>query len=324
MFGYSSIAQLSDDIRRQLHRVPRDIDLVVGIPRSGMIPAYMIGLFTNRLVIDLDGFLENRPLAHGQTRRVVAPLDRAQSAKHILLVDDSLASGESMRQCVARIRDSNFTGKMTTCAAIVAPESGPQVDLFFREMPYPRLFEWNALHHAHVKAACFDLDGVLCVDPSDADNDDGARYENFLRTALPLFTPTQRIGHIVSARLEKYREATERWLTEHGVDYGQLHLIDLPSHAERRRRGVHCTHKAKVYVETGASLFYESDPEQSRQIARLSGKPVLCIQSMQLYLPDSFSPKVALKTIRWRLKTPLGRLRNRFYRQLSKLASGTR
>ena len=37
---YRSISDMNDAIVRNLHRLPRDIDLVVGVPRSGILAAY--------------------------------------------------------------------------------------------------------------------------------------------------------------------------------------------------------------------------------------------------------------------------------------------
>jgi uncharacterized HAD superfamily protein/adenine/guanine phosphoribosyltransferase-like PRPP-binding protein len=307
MYGYVSVADLSCDVRAHLHKIPTDVDLIVGIPRSGMIPAYMVGLFLNRLVIDLDNFLVRGPVGHGQTRPVAAHVSSAFDAKHILLVDDSLATGHSMRKCLERIRAAHFRGRITTCAAIVAPSRHREVDLFFREVPYPRIFEWNAFHHPDIANACFDLDGILCVDPTDDQNDDGPCYEAFLGSAQALYRPTQRIGHIVSARLEKYRRHTERWLEQAGIQYGQLHLIDLPSAAERIRLGIHSVHKANVYIDTGATLFYESDIKQAQEIATISGKPVLCTANMSMQMPTGLHLAATIKSARWWLRGPLGR-----------------
>ncbi|MET0661209.1 MAG: phosphoribosyltransferase family protein [Steroidobacteraceae bacterium] len=309
MFGYVSIADLSVAVRANLHRIPADVDLIVGIPRSGMIPAYMIGLLTNRAVIDVDGFIANRVPTHGTTRRVGLPIDASFAARHVLLVDDSIASGESMQRTVERVRAAGFGGRLTTCAAIALPSRVAHVDIHFAELPMPRIFEWNAFHHAYVEDACFDLDGVLCVDPTRDENDDGPRYRKFLSSALPRMVPTRRIGHIVSARLEKYRDQTQRWLQDNGIQYGQLHLIDLPSQAERIRQGAHHTHKAKVYRDTGAVLFYESDSAQARQIATLSGKPVLCTDDMSLHLPGGSHLGATLKQARWNLRRPVGRVK---------------
>jgi uncharacterized HAD superfamily protein/adenine/guanine phosphoribosyltransferase-like PRPP-binding protein len=307
MYGYVSIAKLSIAIRNQLYRISRDVDLIVGVPRSGMIPAYMIGLYLNRIVTDLEMFLANGIAGHGSTRHLSASLAALHDAKHILLVDDSLASGASMQRALERIDATRFAGKVSTCAAIVTPAQYRSVDIAFMTVPHPRIFEWNAFHHACVADACFDLDGVLCVDPEDSDNDDGERYELFLKTARPLFQPTQQIGHIVSARLEKYRGLTEQWLAAHGISYGALHLVDLPSKEERIRQGAHCAHKIRVYKQTGAALFYESDPGQAQEIARGSGKPVLCVGTMEMMMPDGLHPATAAKAALWRLRTPLGR-----------------
>lgn len=316
MYGYVSIADLSSDIRAHLHEIPADIDLIVGVPRSGMIPAYMIGLFLNRLVVDLDNFLENGRAGHGRTRRPAAQMASVFDARHILLVDDSLATGLSMQRCLERIQQARFGGRITTCAAIVMPSRHHDVDLWFREVAHPRVFEWNAFHHPDIQNACFDLDGILCLDPTDEENDDGPCYQTFMTSARALFRPTQRIGHIVSARLEKYRSQTEAWLAQAGIQYGNLHLLDLPSAADRIRLGAHSVHKARVYVETGASLFYESDLKQAHEIASISGKPVLCTANMSMVMPTGLHLAATFKTVKWWLRGPLGRAKGWLRHQL--------
>lgn len=316
MYGYVSIAQLSIEIRNQLYRISRDVDLIVGIPRSGMIPAYLIGLYLNRAVTDIDTFLANGAASHGTTRKLSTPLAQLHDARHVLLVDDSMATGSSMQAALDRVRASSFGGKVSTCAAIVTPSQHRSVDVAFLTVPHPRVFEWNAFHHTCVENACFDLDGVLCVDPTERDNDDGERYELFVKTARPLFQPTQRIGHIVSARLEKYRRLTEEWLEAHGIRYGALHLVDLPNKEERIRQGAHCAHKIRVYKQTGAALFYESDPGQAREIARGAGKPVLCVGDMTMVLPDGMQLGATAKNALWRMRAPLGRAKGWLKQQL--------
>jgi uncharacterized HAD superfamily protein/hypoxanthine phosphoribosyltransferase len=311
MIGYVSVAQLASVIRDNLHRVPRDVELVVGIPRSGMIPAHLLALYMNRLVVDLETFLAKGAAGHGRTRAPGSEVPDPLAARHVLLVDDSMSSGRSMQEALERVRAARFPGKVTTLAVIVTPSMTSGVDLYFKELPRPRVFEWNLFHHPEMENSCFDLDGVLCVDPTDHDNDDGPRYLQFLSAARPRFVPTRKIAHIVSARLEKYRAQTEDWLGRHGIAYGKLHLIDLPSAAERQRLGVHATHKAAVYQASVAVLFYESDVQQAKDIARLSGKPVLCTADMQLYLPGLFGVSTTMGHAWWRLKHPLGRLKGR-------------
>lgn len=316
MFGYVSFAQLSNAIRAQLYEIPADVDLIVGIPRSGMVPAYQIGLFLNRLVCDVDNFIADGNISHGHTRKLGVTLSSLHQAQHILLVDDSIATGGSMQKALARIKESGYTGRISTCAAIVAPSHKSSVNVSFITMPQPRLFEWNAFHHACVETACFDMDGVLCVDPTAYDNDDGPRYEKFLANAKPLFRPTLVIAHIVSARLEKYRSLTEDWLGANNISYGKLHLVDLPSKEERIRQGAHCSHKIRVYRDTNASMFYESDPGQSREIATGSGKPVLCIGDMTMVMPGASHLAATAKSALWKLHYPLGRAKGWLKQQI--------
>lgn len=44
---------MNDTIVRNLHRLPRDIDLVVGIPRSGLLAANLLSLAANIPMADL-------------------------------------------------------------------------------------------------------------------------------------------------------------------------------------------------------------------------------------------------------------------------------
>ena len=56
--NYRSVNDLNHCIVANLHRLPRDIDLVVGIPRSGVLAASLIALHLNLPLVDLDGFIE--------------------------------------------------------------------------------------------------------------------------------------------------------------------------------------------------------------------------------------------------------------------------
>ena len=57
---YVTTAYLSDLVRKNLSKIPHDIDLVVGVPRSGMLPATMIALALNKRLTDINSFAEGR------------------------------------------------------------------------------------------------------------------------------------------------------------------------------------------------------------------------------------------------------------------------
>ncbi|TJV06772.1 MAG: phosphoribosyltransferase, partial [Mesorhizobium sp.] len=47
--------------------------------------------------------------------------------------------------------------------------------------------------------------------------------------------------------------------------------------------------KAEFYRKSDAILFIESEHEQALKIAKLSGKPVLCVETNIVSFPDAFS-----------------------------------
>lgn len=284
--NYRSFAHLSEDIKRGLRRLQTgNFDLVVGIPRSGMVPAYIVGLYLNVGVTSLDGLLANEAIKRGSTRRARVDLGFTQDASRILLVDDSISSGDSLAQTLAKILPE-LRDRITTLAIYSSRSERSDVDIFLEHVPEPRVFEWNIFHRSLLGRACVDIDGVLCRDPTAAENDDGDRYTEFLLNADPLILPSYRIHSLVTNRLSKYRPQTEAWLAKHGVEYDNLIMVDLPSAAERQRLGVHSTHKANYYIESGLAFFIESDSRQAREIARIAKKSVYCVETTQVYSPS--------------------------------------
>ncbi|MCJ2188392.1 phosphoribosyltransferase family protein [Novosphingobium beihaiensis] len=287
---FRSIKDLYKDVWSNLHRLPRDIDLVVGIPRSGMLPATMIALARNLPLADIDAFAEGRILASGSTRRETEAGAGGDFA-HVLVIDDSCRTGESMREARAKLAALANPPRLTFAAVYGTGEEVSDADFIFADVPEPRVFEWNVLHHPIVSRSCFDIDGVLCVDPRSEQNDDGAAYLEFLLTAEPLHLPRREIAMLVTSRLEKYRPQTEEWLVRHGIRYKELRMLDLPDAATRRRLGLHGSFKAEVYRESGCALFIESELLQARQIAKLSGKPALSLQGPEMIRPGVFNPR---------------------------------
>lgn len=285
--NYRSIADISNTIRNNLHKLPRDIDLIVGVPRSGMLAANIIALFRNLKQTDLGGYLTDTPLKHGSTRKTLSPqVIKPSDAKHVLVVDDSIDSGGSLENTRALIADIAGKQKITYCAVYSTKQSIHIPHVFLEVVEQPRFFEWNVMHRPFLAQCCLDIDGVLCLDPTDVENDDGAAYINFIRNVPPLVVPSYSVGHLVTSRLEKYRSETEHWLEKHDFVYGQLHMLDLPDAQTRRRMGCHASFKADVFRSLkDAELFIESEDNQAAKIADISGKPVLCSNTQKMYYP---------------------------------------
>ena len=288
MLNYRSIEDLACAVRTNLHRIPAEVDVVVGIPRSGLLLANIIALQLNLPLTDVEGFIERKTFGYGQSR-LTDVTEVKLSTDHwrvALIVDDSVASGHSIEQIKQRLAQSNLNTRVLYLSAYVLRNSRSLVDIYFEVVNMPRMFEWNVMHHPLLASCCVDFDGVLCKDPSDAENDDGPRYREFLLNAELMFRCTHSIGWIVTSRLEKYRPETEAWLHRNGIAYDNLIMLNIPDAATRRRLGVHASFKAEVFKRTGALLFIESEEEQARDIARLSGKHALCITTQRLYQPD--------------------------------------
>ncbi|MEG8058669.1 phosphoribosyltransferase [Sphingomonas sp. 22L2VL55-3] len=283
-------ADLQQDILYNLWKIPDGVDLIVGIPRSGMLAATLIALARNLPLTDLDGFCHGRVFQSGSTRRRAG---RESEYRHALIVDDSSRTGTAMIQARTQISASPVNiPATTTCVVYGGSTLGSQIDIIMKDIDGPRIFEWNVLQHPGIlKDACLDIDGVICHDPSHVENDDGDAYSNFLANARPLHIPSHPIRALVTSRLERYRPETEDWLRRHNVKYGELIMLDLPDGLSRRRLGVHGSHKAAYYSNSPATLFIESEMAQAFEIARLSGKPVLSLEGPIMCMPGAMSPR---------------------------------
>ena len=119
----------------------------------------------------------------------------------------------------------------------------------------------------------------LSVDPTEEENDDGPNYKSFIENAKPLFLPAYKIPCIITSRLEKYRFETEKWLTDNGVIYENLIMLDLKTAAERQRLGIHAQFKASILNDRAEKYYIESNWEQAKQIFKFTNKSIFCTQN---------------------------------------------
>lgn len=276
--NYRTISDMNQVILKRLYIIPRDIDLIVGIPRSGMFPASLLALYLNRPVTDLSSFINGHIYKTGERGQFID----IKQFKKVLIVDDSISSGAAMLKCKEQVSvlDKSFEIKYGTIYVIAGKEH--LVDYYFDIVPLPRYFQWNILNHSILEKACVDIDGVLCVDPTPEENDDGEKYKEFILHAKPLFIPGAKIGTLVTSRLEKYRKETEIWLGNNKIKYNKLVMLDLPDKESRMRANCHASHKAKEYQKPNYSLFIESSMSQALDINKTTKKPVLCTENFEM------------------------------------------
>ena len=275
--NYRSVTDLNKAIISNLHKFPHDVDLIVGIPRSGMLPTNLLALYLNKPYTDIDSFVEGRVYDAGYRQKFI---NHTQTNK-VLVVDDSVLGGWALRKAKGKLQ--KFEGQYEFIYSVVysTKDSRDLVDIYCEIVDRPRTFQWNFFHHPEfIPRSCFDIDGVLCEDPPI--DDDGEIYSNYLANAPVKYLPSLEIDTLVSCRLEKYRHITERWLSKNGVKYKRLILLDMKTKEERIKWGKHGEYKARVYKESDNILFVESSLKQAKIIARISHKPVFCTETFEM------------------------------------------
>lgn len=312
--NFKTYEDLTKCIIKNLHKIPRDVDLIVGIPRSGTMVANILALYMNLPFTDINSFVNKYALKTGNTRKCSNWIQSVEDAKHVLIVDDSISSGRAINEAKELLLEKNVTVHVTFLAVYTLAASKNKVDIYFEKCEQPRMFEWNYMHHWALKYCCMDIDGVVCEDPKRNQNDDAEKYLDFLENAPPKFIPTQKVGMFVTTRLEKYRYQTEAWLNKYHITYDSLNMLKDTTAQERAVLGMHAEHKAKIYKNCNAILFFESDYGQALNICHLSGKPVFCVEERTLITSDNVIAK--LKVYNMEFKVTVKRILRRMINKI--------
>lgn len=256
---------------KNLSKLPNDIDLIIGIPRSGLIIAAIISEFRHLPMTDLYSFINNIPIQKIATGSIAPEFD-VTLAKHILLVDDAVGHGISITNA-KNILTKHTNAKITTYTVFTEDYGKNKVDIYCQILT-EQFLPWSILKRS-TPVSCVDIDGVLTEDVPNWANDDGPKYIDFLKNQKQLFIPDRSIHTLVSGRLEKYRTITENWLHSHNIQFKNLILLNLPNNIERNKINVGA-YKADVYNKIGLSLFIESDINEALTIKSITKKPVFC------------------------------------------------
>lgn len=256
-------------------KIPNQYDAIVGVPRAGLLIANVLASTFGRPLSTPDAFVKGEVWFSGLATK-------PSSFKKILVVEDSIASGGSLHRACDKIHDSNPDAQIDTVSLFVEWSNSGQVNYYHTLKDAPNLYEWNIMCDTHCYGPVVsDLDGVFCRNCTDAENDDGARYLNFIKTAEPKLIPTYSIDAIVTTRLEKYRSETADWLKRNNVKYKELYM-----RRDNKESAVEL--KSSVYEKSHAFWMWESDISQAIEIHKRTEKPVLCIDEMVLINKHSY------------------------------------
>lgn len=277
---FNSYTDLNNLLCNNLHKIPQ-VDLIVGIPRSGMIVATMLSEYLNIQCCSFFEYTNNitpqklhPEIGSGVIMKEINP----EKIKTILLVDDTVATGGSMD--LAKNILKKYSIKVITFAPYILPGSENKVDIFLLSCE-DHYFPWNIFKRKDLMTfACVDIDGVICPNVPGEFDDDGDKYINFLSNDKVLIRPQCTIGAFVTSRLEKYRSITEKWLKENNISYKYLKMLDLPNNEERSKISV-ADYKGNLYKKSNAKIFIESSWNEARRIFQITNKPVYCIENGQ-------------------------------------------
>lgn len=283
---FVSTAQLVTDVWRLIAELPPDLSAIVGVARSGLLPATLIAQALHLPLWIVRSKSEEVVPAESGWR--LQETDQLEADKPVLLVDDTSMSGRSLLQAETLAR-RQFP-KVLTAVIYRHPKSTFYPDFQVHDLGWPHLLEWNAFNSIISECSATDLDGIICQDCPSTMDDDGEKYLEFLRTAKPKYLMRRnRVPMIVTARLEKYRAETMAWLERYGVQCEELVMLPCQTLEERRQRDIsafkaeHFQRFMQRKIPLLPHIFWESDPVQAERIAWISQGLVVCPAISQIY-----------------------------------------
>lgn len=264
------------DTKRLVSMLPPDTSRIIGVARSGACPAFMVAELMHR-PISIVRQSTGDMVDGGNGWRLTGA---THSSGPVVIVDDTVMTGHSTKHVTSIVR-KQFPDAISA-AIYCNPNAKTKPDLWLRELPHPHLLEWNMPNSIFGPHMALDFDGILCHDCPHGHDDDGPLYAKFLRDVKPLYYVRRTaIPMVVTARLEKHREATLDWLKRHGMSVREL-VMWPRGHRDRKPQAV-AEYKAthyKRFMSRGhrlkPPLFIESDPWQAKRIAELSGGITVC------------------------------------------------
>jgi orotate phosphoribosyltransferase len=186
-----------------------------------------------------------------------------------------------------KYKDILFASVYCNPNAVVKP------DFWIEDLEHPCFLEWNFFNSMFTKNIATDFDGVLCHDCSIEQDDDGEKYIDFIKNAKPKYLMRKdEIPLIITARLEKYREETEKWLHRYKIRFKKLIMHPALTLEERNKDNI-VKYKSKYISEWEKTvinrnmwifpIFIESNDFLARKIAEETNIIIVCTDSLKCY-----------------------------------------
>ena len=282
-------AQFQEDIKLLLGKIPPDITAIAGVARSGLSAATMISMYLHLPMLTIRQTM-NDVIPTGNGWRLGGTKHVDPKTEKILIVDDTCMTGNSLK-AIRPLVMQQF-GNAMTATVYCNPLALMKPDIHAVDLGWPHILEWNVFNSILSPTMALDFDGVLCRDCQPWQDDDGEKYIQWMKTAIPLYLPRRSpIPLVVTARLEKYRSITEEWLNRYGIKVNRLVMHPATTLAQRNREDI-AAYKARHFTEwasriknrgVGPIMFVESCDHQARRIGQLSKMLCVCPHTGNVY-----------------------------------------
>ena len=251
------------------------INGIVGVPRSGMIPASYLSVLSslplysinNQDIVKLNFSSENGGFRMGYF---------SGESDNLLFVDDTCHGGVAARQ----LRD--LFGDTIKIAVTFSTSRGLEyIDFASSILEPPHFLEWNFYNCSLSTSAIFDIDGIFCPNVPIEVAIDEEKYIEWITNVKPYLHTIPKLfkaSKIVTGRLEKYRDITENWLRKHNFNYKEL--IMFPTERQKERDSDHFfvvgNYKGEIFAKSDDNFFIESELSEANIIRKHTNKVVLC------------------------------------------------
>lgn len=271
-----SIRKLAQDsVALATYAASRNYAGIIGIPRSGLMPASIISTITNIPLFVFDRRDNQlRELNNFNYRGLF--LHRSNYGK-LLVVDDTVGSGGTISRLKPLLHSKGIQADY--CAIYSSTPGTRFIDFCYQILDAVHFLEWNLANSPIVDGTIsrglvncgimFDLDGIIIVD------EPFTRKHNIPYGRFPYIAPRGKHAiEICTGRRECERKVTEDMLRQLEIKYSKLYM--LPDKYSPLDIKAIIDHKVKHFVQSCCKVFIESDPVQAEEIFRMSQKIVIC------------------------------------------------
>lgn len=278
--SYKSFNSLNRDIAKWLQKIPDRFDIIVGIPRSGLLVANIIALHFNLPMTDIENLKQGLLIGGGArySTRFISALKQNRAKKlRVFVVDDTVDKGRQLDKAKKRIASVQHLYEVYYGALYVTPGKERLVDFYYESIPKPRAFEWNVMHGSNLPSCCVDIECLWKLDT----HLDGTDFSRIKSTMIP----TREIGHLIVCHPERHRTSITHWLKNNKIYYQNLVMMSDTLQSNLCGNSI-SLFKAGTYILSGSKLFIEKSRSQALEISRITKKEVLCWDTRELVDAD--------------------------------------